>query len=48
MDLIKEARAGLGLAAHARPASAASRHCHRAAQVAETVDIEVPDLLILA
>jgi len=48
MDLVEEARASLELAAHARLASAASRHCPRAAQVAETVGIEVADLLILA
>ena len=45
---IEEARASLELAAHAWPASAATRHCHRAAQLTEEVGIRVPDLLIPA
>ena len=45
LDLIEEARASLELAAHAWPAQAATRHCHRAAQLAEEVGIRVPDLL---
>jgi hypothetical protein len=45
LDLIEEARASLELAARAWPASAATRHCHRAAQLAEEVGIRVPVLL---
>jgi hypothetical protein len=33
------------LATHAWPASAATRHCHRAAQLTEELGIGVPDLL---
>ena len=35
LDLVEEARASLELATHAWPASAATRHCHRAAQLTE-------------
>jgi hypothetical protein len=48
LDLVEEARASLEFAAHAWPASAATRHCRRAAQLAEEVGIAVPDLLIPA
>ena len=44
----EEARASLELATHAWPASAATRHCHRAAQLTEELGIGVPDLLIPA
>lgn len=44
-DLIEEARANLELAARAWPAQAATRHRHRAAQLAEEVGIRVPVLL---
>lgn len=39
LDLIEEARTSLELAAHAWPAQAATRHCYRAAQLAEEVGI---------
>jgi hypothetical protein len=45
LDLIEEARTSLELAAHAWPAQAATRHCYRAAQLAEEVGIRVPALL---
>jgi hypothetical protein len=48
LDLIEEARASLGLAAHARSGAAAAKHCLRAAQLTEHVGIEVPDLLVPA
>jgi hypothetical protein len=48
LDLVEEARASLELATHAWPASAATRHCHRAAQLTEELGIGVPDLLIPA
>lgn len=48
LDLVREARASLELATHAWPASAATRHCHRAAQLTEELGIGVPDLLIPA
>ncbi len=46
LNLVAQARASLELAAHAWPASAATRHCRRAAQLAQDVGIEVPELLI--
>src|SRR5262245_17530828 len=48
LDLVAQARASLELAAHVWPASAATRHCRRAAQLAQDVGIGVPDLLIPA
>ena len=48
LDLVEEARASLELATHAWPASAATRHCHRAAQLTEELGIGVPGLLIPA
>jgi hypothetical protein len=48
LDLIEEARASLAVATHAWSGAAAARHGHRAAQLAEQVGIEVPDLLVPA
>jgi hypothetical protein len=49
LDLVEEARASLELATHAWPASAATRHCHRARpQAHRGAGYRVPDLLIPA